>query len=114
MKLVIIAVIGATLLMAAPAQAAPYLSKGQARYEANRALERLAWSADAVDYWVEDAGRCARRSRSVVLCEGWIDYESPSPSYGKVYSSQCHELIRVKKLPSGFPWASFPYEPDCG
>ena len=101
-------------LLAAPAQAAPYLSKSQARYEANKALQQLAWSSDAADYWVERASGCTRRSYSVVLCDGWIDYSSPSPYYGKSYSSQCHEVIRVKKLSSGFPWATFPYQPDCG
>src|SRR4051794_22365128 len=96
-----LATVALLAVSASPADAAGYLSKGQARAKTTSVVRSMYLDLDfATSYWVEPASRCSRRGYSVVQCD-WELYDDTS-------DIACPGKTRVRRTNSNFLRITFP------
>jgi len=102
------ALVGATMLFTTSvAEAAPFLSKSQARAKAKTTVRHMYNDMDyALDWYV---GSCHRLRRNKIDCDYTITQEASDGGA----DIDCDDTVRITKRSYGILWIDFPYEPDC-
>lgn len=93
------------LTTAAPAGAAPSLSKSSARAKTYEVARDAYIGIDtASDFWVEGSSSCSRVTSRVVDCDFAIFFED---------GTVCENAVRVRRKQTGRVTWTVPWENDC-